>query len=93
MPTGLDKQFDTIEKLEGAANAASRATGKRVCVVMEADYAAGGYTALQWVAPGCPFPQGGTIPQGYDKAAIIAEAQSRIAAEADPSVWALVVEP
>lgn len=96
MPTGFSNRFEIIDKLLDAAGAATYATGKRSCVIMHAEYANKDInnpgTSLQWVAPGCPLDSESTVPWGHDKAAVIAEAQRRIAAEPDADEWALIIE-
>ncbi len=96
MPTGgsMSDQMESISKMDAAASSAAYATGKRVCVVMQAMYGNidGPGASLQWVGIGCPLGSNGLVPNGKDKATIVSAAKALIAAQDNPDEWALIVE-
>jgi len=99
MPTGgsIEEQEPTIGKLQSTTSNAGFATGKRVCVVMQAMCSTSNFDGpggdLRWVAVGCPSDgKGDGIPRSKNEDEVISVAKALIAKEANPEEWALVVE-
>jgi hypothetical protein len=95
-PTGtsMGEQQIAIDNALNASDNASQATGKTICTVVRSTYAlpADPTVYIGWTAAGCPKVNQ-LIPVGQSQAAVVAEAQRRIAAQPDAANWALIVQP